>query len=1315
MTSRHVLVLSAYPPGVFQYSIETALRQLGHRVFTAGATRDVLGDVEQALKRWDPDYRYDLLGEPDMPLTDVLGACPFSPDLILHLETAIPFLPEGIEDAPCPTAALFSEDQLHADWYGQLFPYFDLALCTWKATERTWQAHGHDNVRQWYFGARPEFCWDLELPRVYDVAFLGNLNPHIQRRRLPAVQKILKLRGEGVKVHVSGGVYFEDYNRVHCQSKIVYHRGITDQVNMRVFEAMAAGCLVVMQRPADPDDPTTYFFRDREHVVYCDSDDEAIALIRHYLVHDDERRRIAEAGRAKVMREHNYTDVARQLFADVLPEIPADYRARRRDRLARWGKDDRRRRLDYARYYLSFGGVAAGYRQISRIPDLAADPEALNFLAVTLALDGQTDNAVRCLEAASRHPQAVLASVNLAAIALTTGRADAERRSEDALARLDAVGPDGAPPGLVEGPIFPSEYERFRIEVAHASFRKPAGAGRTAALARLYRFRLYQLAARRALAEERIEAAAGYIDQALAIMPDDGYLLYDRAHVDVYRGDTATAIADLRRAVALEPFFVRAQRDLAACFEAAGQVDDALVLVRDLVHHTPMTPSDDLTQWMERLAARADDGGRRPRASVVLVADEPRLVQRAVVSLHQHTWPDDLAEVIVVKRAGGPAMDAFLGLVDAPLVVVEAGDSPTADYVRAAQRATGTHLVFLDQRLAVQGDWLPSLLAAADERTLALPMIDDPSGTAALGTGFCIRADLWRALDGLDPRLPPDRAVGDLVARLRARGGGVEVTESAAVLLPTPPPCRPRASIVVLAWNQLEYTRECVASVLACTPPPFELILVDNGSTDGTLEYFKTVPGAKIVANATNLGFAGGNNHGIQAATGDYVVILNNDTLVTEGWLERLIACAEEDATIGIVGPMSNYVSGPQLVPDAAYDSFAGLQAYARAFHQRHEGQRLTLDRLVGFCILVKRAVIEKVGVFDERFGLGNFEDDDYCARARRAGFRLMVAGDVFIHHFGSRTFIGNGVDFVAAMQHGQREFEAKWGGGGQAHPANGHGAANGHGRAGGVEALVAQARARLEAGAADDAVRGFQQALALVPNHPEAQAGLVAASHLAHPPLDPNDVGRIADTFHRAWYDANAWAKLHWFGLPIRKNPFDVLQYQEVITEQRPNVIVECGAFVGGSTLYFAHLLDLLGHGRVVSIELAGSWDPLVTRHPRVTAITGSSVAPETIARVRSLVPAGGRVFVILDSDHRAEHVLAELRAYAPFVHVGGYLIAEDSNINGHPVLPGWGAGPWEAAQTFLRENPNFAPDREREAKLLMTFAPSGWLRRIR
>ncbi|MFH1624074.1 MAG: glycosyltransferase [Pseudomonadota bacterium] len=241
-------------------------------------------------------------------------------------------------------------------------------------------------------------------------------------------------------------------------------------------------------------------------------------------------------------------------------------------------------------------------------------------------------------------------------------------------------------------------------------------------------------------------------------------------------------------------------------------------------------------------------------------------------------------------------------------------------------------------------------------------------------------------------------------------------------------------SIVILTYNQLEYTEKCIESILRYTKEPYELIFVDNGSTDGTVEYLKTVQSSefrvqsiRIIENTSNRGFAAGNNQGIGAARGDYILLLNNDIIVTDGWLQEMIRGAESDPKIGIVGPMSNYVSGPQLDREAKYSNIEEMQAYARNFAHKNKGRWLEFDRMVGFCMLIKREVLDKIGLLDERFGSGNFEDDDLCLRAERAGYKMMICGNVFVHHFGSRSFVGNNIDYTAQLEKNKEVFLEKW------------------------------------------------------------------------------------------------------------------------------------------------------------------------------------------------------------------------------------------------------------------------------------------------
>jgi cephalosporin hydroxylase len=203
-----------------------------------------------------------------------------------------------------------------------------------------------------------------------------------------------------------------------------------------------------------------------------------------------------------------------------------------------------------------------------------------------------------------------------------------------------------------------------------------------------------------------------------------------------------------------------------------------------------------------------------------------------------------------------------------------------------------------------------------------------------------------------------------------------------------------------------------------------------------------------------------------------------------------------------------------------------------------------------------------------------------------------------------------------------------------------------------------------------------------------------------------------IVDQFHRLYYDdPGTWRDTHWLGVNTFKCPLDLWIYQEILHELRPELIIECGTASGGSAAYLASMCDLVGCGRIVSIDIESKPDRPV--HPRITYLHGSSVDPDVVAQVRAMVPADGHVLVILDSDHSATHVARELSTYCDMVTVGSFLVVEDSDINGHPVLPDFGPGPMEALDAFLKSNDHYVVD-ERKQKYHLTFNPRGFLRRI-
>jgi cephalosporin hydroxylase len=198
---------------------------------------------------------------------------------------------------------------------------------------------------------------------------------------------------------------------------------------------------------------------------------------------------------------------------------------------------------------------------------------------------------------------------------------------------------------------------------------------------------------------------------------------------------------------------------------------------------------------------------------------------------------------------------------------------------------------------------------------------------------------------------------------------------------------------------------------------------------------------------------------------------------------------------------------------------------------------------------------------------------------------------------------------------------------------------------------------------------------------------------------------------FNRLYYywSQRTWRDTRHRGINVYKCPLDLWVYQELISEVRPDVIIETGTLDGGSAYFLADMCALNGNGRVVSIDTQPSLD--LPTHERVPYVTGSSTDPDIMAAIKTALP-GGAVLVILDSDHSRDHVLQELEAYGPMVTKGSYMIVEDTNINGHPVLPNFGPGPMEAVEEFLRHHPEFAIDEERE-KFMVRQNPSGYLRR--
>jgi GT2 family glycosyltransferase len=342
---------------------------------------------------------------------------------------------------------------------------------------------------------------------------------------------------------------------------------------------------------------------------------------------------------------------------------------------------------------------------------------------------------------------------------------------------------------------------------------------------------------------------------------------------------------------------------------------------------------------------------------------------------------DELAAVATFAEAG----------IDARATVVAAARIPSAFVLDAFETVHGA---LADFALRVQRDAQRAVVrVAAGELCALAPAVEDSA----------FRVRYGRALSEAEPSLT------DLPA----------------------PRFRGIASIVMLSWNASQFTRIAVDSIRAVTRYPYEIVIVDNGSDEATHAVLEGLEAdgddVRIVYNGRNLGFGGGMNVGMRHARGDVVVLLNNDVVVTQGWLEDLVGAMEVRRTVGCTAPRSNHVASSQIV-SAEYGDIEAMRGFAAERRRKFRGQGYAMDRVVGFCLCLDRRVINDVGGFDPAYGIGNYEDDDLSLRMRAAGWGIFVCDDVFIHHYGSVSFKANSVDYRNLMETNWTTFQRKWG-----------------------------------------------------------------------------------------------------------------------------------------------------------------------------------------------------------------------------------------------------------------------------------------------
>ena len=560
---------------------------------------------DEALLGLNPDFELDVVCEADAQIDAIIAACPVPPTSIMALEAGTAFFPRGLADVDIPTLYLMGEDWIHADYHERILPLFDRVLTAFSSTERLWTGRGFDHVALWYFIACYDFIERRAGPRPVDVSFWGNLDPVVQRRRNRVVEALLELRHEGYQVSVGQGAFYRAYSDRLNEAKIVIHDGQSRQINMRVIEAMQAGCLVIAARPESDDDYSAGLFTDREDIVYFDDIDDARRLVRHFLAYPDELERIADAGHRKVRRDFAVETPARRLLEDHIHRIPDDFRERRARRLAASGADETAVLTHYFALFNDAGATA-------RIAAGRDDPDVLNNLAVAEAMERRFDRAAALFETALRQrPEMAVARANLvAARHFSQAVADWPAHREWIEQQIDCLrdlSAEKLESGDLHGCCFPTIYSRFRLEYAAAVRDLPTGPERNRRLLDLQIYRLHLFAAEAAMFAARHEAALEHFRRALEIVEDDGYVFANLASAGAELGDLEGAFENLERAVSLEPFFADAQFNLVALCLRLGRTDRARELLRQLVD-IPLLDRDNRRSAREQLAALAAPG-----------------------------------------------------------------------------------------------------------------------------------------------------------------------------------------------------------------------------------------------------------------------------------------------------------------------------------------------------------------------------------------------------------------------------------------------------------------------------------------------------------------------------------------------------------------------------------------------------------------------------------------------------------------------------------------------------------------------------------
>jgi tetratricopeptide (TPR) repeat protein len=577
-----VLVLHSYPPVPCLYTFERGLRELGHDVVCVGPEGEYVST--DAWRAMDPTSSYQTVAA-DAELTDIFRLIGGEPDWVFYLRPHIGFLPRGLAECPVPTVAWLEDEFKNIDAYRRLAYYFDLVGTAYPEIEENFRQAGHDNWVCFNYFTAGWLTPDVPIQfsdRAIDISFVGHSVPKMTRLRCLELEKLRRLTREGVGVCVLEGPVLQGMMRIYARSKIVFQHSGQGPPNLtyRVGEAMAAGAMVLAKRPNRVGGLVRPLV-EGEHIVYYDDFDEAAESIRYYLDHDDERRRVAEAGHRYVRVEAPWVSQVQAFLDQHVYTIDADFRGRRRERLARFGVDGRKQQIDRAMYFAMCSHQHDQAREeLTRIPGWEADPYVRGMYAAAGSADYSND-VQAVLDMAPLH---LLTIYNYAERMFTSREGIGARgvlaATQTAIGRFTRVNPRELDESDIEGLTALSDI-RLRLDIIRAYLESTPGAQLRERLHGLLLAQLYKNRGITLYEQQKHADAYKALSRAAHTLADDGYVAAYRARTAWRLGRSTEAIAHYTHAISSEPHFAQAYCEFAALLRTLDRPGEAVALLED--------------------------------------------------------------------------------------------------------------------------------------------------------------------------------------------------------------------------------------------------------------------------------------------------------------------------------------------------------------------------------------------------------------------------------------------------------------------------------------------------------------------------------------------------------------------------------------------------------------------------------------------------------------------------------------------------------------------------------------------------------------